>query len=41
MAASEAESLNQIKRTTWEQGGRVNPEPKYVTAQDVKNVYKT
>ena len=40
MAQEEAESLNQIKRTTWEQGGRVKPEPKYVTAQDVINVYK-
>ena len=40
MAQEEAESLNNIKRTTWEQGGRVRPEPKYVSAQDVINVYK-
>ena len=40
MAQEEAESLNNIKRSTWEQGGRVRPEPKYVTAQDVKNVYE-
>ena len=40
MAQEEAESLNNIKRTTWEQGGRVTPEPKYVSAQDVINVYK-
>ena len=39
MAQEEAEALNNIKRTTWDQGGRVKPEPKYVTAQDVKNVY--
>ena len=40
MAAEEAENLNQIKRTSWEQGGKVNPEPKYVTAQDVQKVYE-
>ena len=40
MAAEEAEALNNIKRTTWEQGGRVKPEPKYVNAQDVKSVYE-
>ena len=40
MAAEEAEALNEVKRTTWEQGGKVKPEPKYVTAQDVKNVYE-
>ena len=39
MAQEEAESLNKIKRNTWEHGGKVNTEPKYVTAQDVKNVY--
>lgn len=39
MAQEEAENLNQIKRSTWEQGGKVNPEPKYVNAQDVQNVY--
>ena len=39
MAAEEAEALNKIKRSTWEHGGKVNTEPKYVTAQDVKNVY--
>ena len=39
MAQEEAENLNQIKRKTWEHGGKVNTEPKYVTAQDVKNVY--
>ena len=39
MAQEEAENLNKIKRKTWEHGGRVNTEPKYVTAQDVKNVY--
>ena len=39
MAQEEAEALNNIKRTTWEQGGKVNPEPKYVNAQDVQNVY--
>ena len=39
MAQEEAESLNKIKRSTWEHGGKVNAEPKYVTAQDVKNVY--
>ena len=40
MARDEAENLNQIKRTTWEQGGKVKPEPNYVTPQDVSNVYK-
>jgi len=40
MAQEEAENLNQIKRSTWEQGGKVKPEPKYVTAQDVRNVYQ-
>ena len=40
MAQEEAESLNNIKRSTWEQGGKVTPEPKYVSAQDVINVYK-
>jgi hypothetical protein len=40
MAQEEAENLNQIKRSTWEQGGKVRPEPKYVTAQDVKDVYQ-
>ena len=39
MAQEEAEALNNVKRQTWEQGGRVRPEPKYVSAQDVKNVY--
>ena len=39
MAQEEAENLNKIKRKTWERGGKVNTEPKYVTAQDVKNVY--
>ena len=39
MAQEEAENLNKIKRNTWEHGGKVNTEPKYVTAQDVKNVY--
>ena len=39
MAAEEAEALNKIKRKTWEHGGKVKAEPKYVTAQDVKNVY--
>ena len=40
MIEEEAEALNNIKRTTWEQGGRVKPEPKYVTAQDVQKVYE-
>jgi len=40
MAQEEAEALNEVKRTTWEKGGRVNPEPKYVNALDVKNVYE-
>ena len=39
MISDEADNLNQIKRANWEQGGKVNPEPKYVSAQDVKNVY--
>ena len=40
MAQEEAEALNEVKRTAWETGGKVRPEPKYVTAQDVKNVYQ-
>ena len=40
MAQEEAEALNEVKRTAWEQGGKVKPEPKYVSAQDVKNVYQ-
>jgi len=40
MAAEEAEALNETKRMSWEQGGKVNPPPKAVTAQDVKNVYE-
>ena len=40
MAQEEAEHLNSIKRQTWNTGGRVGQEPKYVSAQDVKNVYK-
>ena len=39
MAGEEADHLNSIKRQTWNNGGRVGPEPKYVSAQDVKNVY--
>ena len=39
MAQEEAEHLNSIKRETWKNGGRVGPEPKYVSAQDVQNVY--
>ena len=39
MAEEEAEHLNNIKRQTWNKGGRVGPEPKYVSAQDVINVY--
>ena len=39
MASEEADHLNSIKRQTWNNGGRVGPEPKYVSAQDVKNVY--
>ena len=40
MAQEEAEHLNSIKRETWNNGGRVGHEPKYVSAQDVINVYK-
>jgi hypothetical protein len=40
MAQEEAEHLNSIKRDTWKNGGSVGPEPKYVSAQDVQNVYK-
>lgn len=39
MAQEEAEHLNSIKRQTWKNGGSVGPEPKYVSAQDVQNVY--
>ena len=39
MAGEEAHHLNSIKRQTWNNGGRVGPEPKYVSAQDVKSVY--
>ena len=39
MAAEEAEALNNVKRKTWEQGGKVNPPPKLVTAQNVQDVY--
>ena len=39
MAQEEADHLNSIKRQTWSNGGRVGPEPKYVTPQDVINVY--
>ena len=40
MAQEEAEALNEVKRTAWETGGKVRPEPKYVSAQDVINVYQ-
>jgi hypothetical protein len=40
MAQEEAEHLNSIKKQSHEQGGRVGPGPKYVSAQDVINVYK-
>ena len=40
MAEEEAQHLNNIKRETWNNGGRVGPEPKYVSAQDVINVYE-
>ena len=40
MAQEEAEHLNSIKRQTWNNGGRVGPQPNYVTAQDVMNVYE-
>ena len=40
MAQEEADHLNSIKRSTWNNGGRVSPEPKYVSAQDVINVYE-
>ena len=39
MAGEEADHLNSIKRQTWKAGGSVGPEPKYVSAQDVKSVY--
>ena len=39
MAQEEAEHLNSIKRETWKNGGSVGPEPKYVSAEDVQNVY--
>ncbi len=40
MAQEEAEHLNSIKKQSYEQGGRVGTGPKYVSAQDVINVYK-
>tara|TARA_R100001594_G_scaffold91717_3_gene125978 strand:- start:3753 stop:4838 length:1086 start_codon:yes stop_codon:yes gene_type:complete len=40
MATEEADHLNNIKRQNWNNGGRVGPEPKYVTKEDVINVYK-
>ena len=40
MAKEEADHLNEIKRENWNSGGRVGAEPKYVSAQDVVNVYE-
>jgi len=39
-AQDEADHLNGIKKQTYEQGGRVGPKPKYVSAQDIVDLHE-
>ncbi len=39
-AQDEADHLNGIKKQSYEQGGRVGPKPKYVSAQDIVDLHE-
>jgi len=39
-AQDEADHLNGIKKQTYEEGGRVGPKPKYVSAQDIVDLHE-